>query len=114
MLLQDCKIFRARKLYRRVNDEPHDSTRITILRQEDFQNWSDSSKVVCQADFHFANATANTVTKHEDVQGRSVVCGLEARIIQDVPNLSLTIPKRNAKKVSSIAMNMSPPSESNV
>ena len=32
-------------------------------------------------------------------------CGFMARIIQDVPNLSLSMAKRTAKKVSSIAMN---------
>ncbi len=84
------------------------STRNTILRPEDFHNWSDSSKVICQADFDLGTGAGTTRN-----QGWSV-CGLEARIIQDVPNLSLSIAKRNAKKVSSIAMNMSPPSASNV
>ena len=41
------------------------------------------------------------------------VCGFKARIIHEVPNLSLSIPKRTAKKVSSIGMNTWPPSESN-
>ena len=41
------------------------------------------------------------------------VCGFGASTIHDVPNLSLSIPKRTAKKVSAIAMNTWPPSESN-
>jgi hypothetical protein len=39
-------------------------------------------------------------------------CGFGWRIIQDVPNLSLSIAKRVAKKVSSIGMKIWPPSES--
>ena len=39
-------------------------------------------------------------------------CGFDARIIQDVPNLSLSCPNRMAKKVSSMGMKICPPSES--
>ena len=41
-------------------------------------------------------------------------CGFNALIIHDVPNLSLSCPKRIAKNVSSIGMKICPPSESNV
>ena len=39
-------------------------------------------------------------------------CGFNALIIQDVPNLSLSCPKRVAKNVSSMGMKICPPSQS--
>ena len=48
----------------------------------------------------------------QDRNGQGV-CGFEARIIHEVPNLSLSIPKRTTKKVSSSAMKTWPPSVSN-